>query len=156
VLEVEELSREARQQAGRSVTWSFDEDGSKVLKARLPAEAGMLVLKALEAAMPDLPLPKEDCADAVDVGRCRDTDVSAGTFAPGYRAKVSKAARRAAGEGTSGCGRRRFLAKLVLGRTAAFKEKARATCAARARHTRTLTWPRGRPLPQAGDVRIRT
>ncbi len=87
VLEVEELSREARQQAGRAVTYSFDDDGSLVLKARLPAEAGMLVLKALEAAMPDLPLPKEDCVDPVDV--------PAGTFEPGYRAKVSKAARRA-------------------------------------------------------------
>ena len=87
VLEVEELSREARQQAGRAVTYSFDDDGSLVLKARLPAEAGMLVLKALEAAMPDLPLPKEDCVDPVDV--------PAGTFQPGYRAKVSKAARRA-------------------------------------------------------------
>jgi hypothetical protein len=87
VLEVEELSREARQQAGRSVTYTFDEDGSLLLKARLPAEAGMLVLKAMEAAMPDLPLPKEDCVDPVDV--------PAGTFAPGYRAKVSKAARRA-------------------------------------------------------------
>ena len=87
VLEVEELSREARQQAGRSVTYSFDDDGSLVLKARLPAEAGMLVLKALEAAIPDLPLPKEDCVDPVDV--------PAGTFEPGYRAKVSKAARRA-------------------------------------------------------------
>ncbi len=71
VLEVEELSREARQQAGRSVTYSFDEDGSLVLKARLPAEAGMLVLKAMEAAMPDLPLPKEDCVDPVDVPRKR-------------------------------------------------------------------------------------
>ena len=87
VLEVEELSREARQQAGRSVSYSFDEDGSLVLRARLPDEAGMLVLKALEAAMPDLPLPKEDCVDPVDV--------PAGTFRPGYRAKVSKAARRA-------------------------------------------------------------
>jgi hypothetical protein len=47
----------------------------------------MLVLKALDAAIPDLPLPKEDCVDPVDV--------PAGTFQPGYRAKVSKAARRA-------------------------------------------------------------
>jgi hypothetical protein len=67
VLEVEELLREERQQAGRSVTYSFDEDGSLVLKARLPAEAGMLVLKALDAAISDLPLPKEDCVDPVDV-----------------------------------------------------------------------------------------
>ena len=87
VLEVEELSREARQQAGRSVTYTFDEDGSVVLKARLPAEAGMLVLKALDVAMPDLPLPKEDCVDPIDV--------PAGTLPAGYKAKVSKSARRA-------------------------------------------------------------
>ncbi len=43
VQEVEELSREERQQAGRSVSYFFDDDGSLVLKARLPAEAGMLV-----------------------------------------------------------------------------------------------------------------
>jgi hypothetical protein len=95
VLEVEELSREARQQAGRSVSYSFDEDGSVILKARLPAEAGMLVLKAMEAALPDLPLPMDDCVDPVDVGRSRDTDVSAGTSSAGSLAKVSKAARRA-------------------------------------------------------------
>jgi hypothetical protein len=49
--EAEELSREARQQAGRSVRYLFDEEGSLVLKARLPAEIGALVIKALEAAM---------------------------------------------------------------------------------------------------------
>jgi hypothetical protein len=38
-----------------------------VLKARLPAEAGMLVLKALEAAKADLPLPPEDCEVSFDV-----------------------------------------------------------------------------------------
>jgi hypothetical protein len=59
--EAEELSREERQQAHRSLSYFFDDDGSLVVKARLPAEAGMLVLKALEAAMPELPLPPEDC-----------------------------------------------------------------------------------------------
>jgi hypothetical protein len=49
--EAEELSREARQQAGRSVSYLFDEEGSLVLKARLPAEIGALVIKALDAAM---------------------------------------------------------------------------------------------------------
>jgi hypothetical protein len=88
VQEAEELSREERQQARRSVSYYFDDDdGSLVLKARLPAEAGMLVLKALEAAMQEIPLPREDCEDLLhfgrchgtDVGRCRDTDVSAET-----------------------------------------------------------------------------
>jgi hypothetical protein len=38
--EAEELSREARQQQTRSVTWRHDDDGSIVLTCRLPAEAG--------------------------------------------------------------------------------------------------------------------
>jgi hypothetical protein len=49
-LEAEELSREARQQANRSLTYFHDEDGSLVLRGRLPAEVGQLLLKALEAA----------------------------------------------------------------------------------------------------------
>ena len=38
--EAEELSREARQQQARGVTWRYDDDGSIVLTCRLPAEAG--------------------------------------------------------------------------------------------------------------------
>jgi len=55
-LDAEELSREAQQQATRMLSWFFDEDGSLVLKARLPAEAGAVFIKALEAAEnhPDL------------------------------------------------------------------------------------------------------
>jgi len=34
---------------GRRLTYYHDEDGSLVLKVQLPAEAGALVLKALEA-----------------------------------------------------------------------------------------------------------
>lgn len=49
--EAEELSREARQQASRQLSYYFDDDGSLVLKARLPAEAGALLLKALDAAV---------------------------------------------------------------------------------------------------------
>ena len=64
------MSREERQQERRSVSYYFDdEDGSLMLKARLPAEAGMQLLKALEAAMPGLPLPKAGCVDPGDV-RC--------------------------------------------------------------------------------------
>ena len=51
--EAEELSREARQQATRTVTYFYDDDGSLVLKGRLPAEIGALVLKALDAAVND-------------------------------------------------------------------------------------------------------
>jgi hypothetical protein len=59
VQEVEELSREARQQANRSFRYYYDEDGSLIVKARLPAEAGALLLKALDRAMPK-PEPRAD------------------------------------------------------------------------------------------------
>jgi hypothetical protein len=49
--QAEELSREARQQANRRVSYYFDGDGSLVLKASLPAEAGALLVKAFEAAL---------------------------------------------------------------------------------------------------------
>lgn len=54
--DAEELTREALQQSERSVTYSYDANGSLILKAKLPAETGALVLKALEAAMKDIPL----------------------------------------------------------------------------------------------------
>ncbi|MGH8175273.1 MAG: DUF222 domain-containing protein [Steroidobacter sp.] len=51
-LDAEELSRDAQQQKNRCVQYHWDEeDGSLVLKARLPAETGAIVLKALEAAV---------------------------------------------------------------------------------------------------------
>jgi hypothetical protein len=53
--EAEELSREAQQQANRSVTYEYAEDGSLMLKARLPAVAGAMLLRALEAALAGLP-----------------------------------------------------------------------------------------------------
>jgi len=54
--EVEALSREARQHAGRGLSYFHDDDGSLVIKARLPAEAGAQVLKALEVAIADVSL----------------------------------------------------------------------------------------------------
>ena len=85
VQEVEALSKEARQQERRSVRYYYDdEDGSLVLKARLPAEAGMQLLKALEVAIADLPLPPapDPCIrHATGVGRRHGTDVSAETSA---------------------------------------------------------------------------
>ena len=53
--EAEELSREAQQQADRSVEYWYDTDGSLVLKARLPALAGALLVKALEVAIDTVP-----------------------------------------------------------------------------------------------------
>jgi hypothetical protein len=40
-----------RQQAARSLHCHFDEDGSMVIRGRLPAEQGALIMKALELAM---------------------------------------------------------------------------------------------------------
>jgi len=40
--EAAELSREARQQATRQVSYFYSEDGSLIIKARLPAEIGAL------------------------------------------------------------------------------------------------------------------
>ena len=54
--EAQELSRERQQQMNRGVRYCWDDDdGSLVLKVRLPAAVGALVLKALEAAVPETP-----------------------------------------------------------------------------------------------------
>jgi hypothetical protein len=65
--EAEELSREQRQQQSRRVSFRHDDDGSLVLTCRLPAEAGALVMKALDVAVDGLPVY---------------TDVPAGTSLP--------------------------------------------------------------------------
>ena len=64
--ESQELSREAQQQANRSLSWFHDEDGSLVIKARLPAEAGAVFLKALEAAGNELPPPDVSAATSLE------------------------------------------------------------------------------------------
>lgn len=58
--DAEALTREALQQAERSVTYSHDGNGSLIIRAKLPAEAGALVLKALEMAMKEIPLEQVD------------------------------------------------------------------------------------------------
>ncbi|MGB6308763.1 MAG: DUF222 domain-containing protein [Steroidobacteraceae bacterium] len=63
--QAEELSREAQQHSNRSVSYEYAEDGSLVLKARLPAVAGALLIEALEAAMERIPAT-EICADTVE------------------------------------------------------------------------------------------
>ena len=68
VQEVEELSREARQYAQRRLTYCHDDDGSLVVKLQLPAESGAQLLKALEVALPEVPLPSlEDCQNHLHV-----------------------------------------------------------------------------------------
>jgi hypothetical protein len=53
--EAEELSREARQQQTRCVSFRYDDDGSLILHCRLPGEAGARVKKALDLALEDVP-----------------------------------------------------------------------------------------------------
>jgi hypothetical protein len=62
-MQAHELSREESQQETRSVSYHWDEDGSLVLKARLPAVGGALVLKALDAALAQVP-EREVCTDS--------------------------------------------------------------------------------------------
>ena len=62
--QAEQLSREAQQHVNRSVSYEYAEDGSLVLKARLPAVAGALVIQALKAAMEKIP-STEICAKGV-------------------------------------------------------------------------------------------
>src|SRR5690349_7560145 len=54
--EAEELSREKQQQENRRVSFRHDDDGSLVLTCRLPAEAGAIVMKALDIAVEGLPV----------------------------------------------------------------------------------------------------
>ena len=65
------LDLEARQLATRGLHYHYDDDGSLVLQARLPAEAGALLVKALDQAT---------------AGWHRDRDVSAETLAHGSAA----------------------------------------------------------------------
>ena len=53
--EAEELSREECQQQNRSLMYRYDDDGSLVINARLTAEVGALVLKALDLAAENVP-----------------------------------------------------------------------------------------------------
>jgi hypothetical protein len=66
-LDARELSREQRQRQNRRVSFRYDDDGSLILTCHLPAEAGALVMKALDIAVEGLPVHE---------------DVPAGTSAP--------------------------------------------------------------------------
>ncbi|MCP4765197.1 MAG: DUF222 domain-containing protein, partial [Gammaproteobacteria bacterium] len=48
---LEERERAAAQHAARELTYYYDDDGSLVIRARLPADEGAVVLQALNAAM---------------------------------------------------------------------------------------------------------
>jgi hypothetical protein len=64
-MQAQELSREASQEANRSVSYYWEEDGSLVLKARLAAVGGALVVKALEAALGQVP-EREVCVQSAE------------------------------------------------------------------------------------------
>ena len=66
VRESQELTREARQQASRELTWFHDDDGSLVIRARLPAEVGAVFLKALAAAEDTFPIPDVSAETSLD------------------------------------------------------------------------------------------
>ena len=62
--DAEELSREAQQQRKRYFSYRYAEDGSLVFHGRLPAEAGALLLKALQGAVDELPKAKPEDVSA--------------------------------------------------------------------------------------------
>lgn len=76
--EAEELSREAQQQERRGVTWFHEPDGSLLIKATLPAEAGALFIEAIETAVKAAPLTVT----------AAEKDVSAAT-SPGQMVQVT-------------------------------------------------------------------
>jgi hypothetical protein len=57
VQEAEALSREKLQYEKRGLTYFHDEDGAMVVKLRLTAESGALLLRAIERALPEIPIP---------------------------------------------------------------------------------------------------
>jgi hypothetical protein len=67
--QAEELSREARQQAARRVSYCWDQDGSLVVKASLPAETGALFIKALDAAIEAIEQPVRVSAETPAISR---------------------------------------------------------------------------------------
>jgi hypothetical protein len=66
VKESQELTREARQQAGRELRWFHNDDGSLVIRARLTAEAGALFIKALQAAEDSVPAKSVSAETSLD------------------------------------------------------------------------------------------
>lgn len=64
-LDAEELSREAIQQRDQGFLYYTGDDGSLVIRGKLPAEIGALFVRALEAAEDSLPIPKD-----VPAGTC--------------------------------------------------------------------------------------
>jgi hypothetical protein len=58
-----------RQWAERELSWSWDETGALVLRGRVPAEAGSLLVRALEAARDALGVPPSGAVEEVSAER---------------------------------------------------------------------------------------
>ena len=80
-----ELGREALQYVNRAVNWFYDDDGSLVLRARLTAETGALLVKALELASdeprcepasPDVPAETSDGCNVPDSDSSKSSESS--------------------------------------------------------------------------------
>ena len=112
--EVAEVSREARQYANRRLSWAYDEDGSLIVRAHLPAEAGAMLLRALEGALADVPLPdvsaEESASHAASHGACR----TAGHAASRAAGSVDGVSAAACATARSGRAARRADALVVI------------------------------------------
>jgi hypothetical protein len=63
-----------QQFAERELSWSFDDDGAVVLRGRLPAELGALVVRAIEAARDELGPPPPERPDGLDASASEEYD----------------------------------------------------------------------------------
>jgi hypothetical protein len=61
-----------RRFAERELSWSYDDDGSVLLRGRLPAELGALVIRAIEAARDELGPPPPEVPAGLDVFAAED------------------------------------------------------------------------------------
>ncbi len=80
---LQETEAANEQHASRELSYFYDDDGALVINARLPAEQGALIVKALEMAMDKQfePAPVAACSPrgTAHAGDSPDTDVSAET-----------------------------------------------------------------------------
>jgi len=83
--EAESLSQYEQQQQRRDVHYWYDHDGSLVFKARLPALAGAMLVKALETAMDDAP------STDIDVERAQECRLPFGARRADALASIAEA-----------------------------------------------------------------
>jgi hypothetical protein len=78
-LDAAELTREAVRQRDQNLFWHTEPDGSLAIRGRLPAEVGVLFVRALQSALDGLPIPKDVSAETSsdDLHRARKRRVEA-------------------------------------------------------------------------------